>query len=401
MIYDFQTLVDRSTQGSSKLDYMRKAKKDVPEGIIPFSTADMEFKNAPEIVGGLKDYLDEAILGYATGTDVYYQSVVDWMRNNHGYTISKDWIVCTGGVVPAFIKLINAMTEPNDGVIIMSPVYFPFRMGLLANGRTPVENQLIEEGGKYRIDFADLEQKAKAPKNKILLLCSPHNPVGRVWTTAELKKIVQICLENDVFIISDEIHNDLIMPGYQHTVLATLSQEASMHSAVCTSPSKTFNLAGMQLSNIIIEDPCIRKKLQDALVAEGFMSCGILGYKACELAYTKGADWLTQARETIWGNYHYVKDFFKHHFPELTVSPLEGTYLMWIDFRPWGMTVEELSHFMIHDALLFMDEGYMFGTGGDGFERINIACPRKVLEDAMERLFRAREKALSNKKEGG
>ena len=387
MKHDFVTVVDRSFMGSSKWEGMKKKNPDVPAKIIPFSVADMELKNPPEIMEGLKEALDsDLILGYTTMTPAYLEAVRGFMKRRHGWEIRTDWIVPSPGVVPALSYAVSALTEPGDGVIIMPPVYYPFSMVTEMNGRTLVENPLIDNGGRYEIDFEDLEEKAKNPNNRLLIFCSPHNPVGRVWTREELERVAEICVRNHVFVVSDEIHFDLIMPGKKHTVFAELSKEAAENCIVCTAPSKTFNLAGMQTSNLMIPNPEIRERMEKELRRNAFVGLGILGQTACQLAYERCDDWLNELLIHLDGNRRYVEHFLEEQIPQIKAYPLEGTYLMWLDFRGLGLSCEELENCMVREAYLFFDEGYIFGTGGAGFERMNIACPRQALEGAMNRL---------------
>lgn len=386
MYYDFETLINRSELGSSKWLGMIQKKPNVSKEIVPFSVADMEFKNAPEIIEGLKEYLDETILGYTSPTENYLDSVVNFMNRHHNWEIDKSWIVTAPGVVPALAHVIRGFTNPGDGVIIMTPVYYPFFACVTMNNRVIVENPLVDNEGHYEINFEDLELKASNAKNKILLFCSPHNPIGRVWTKDELEKVAAICLKYDVLIISDEIHFDLIMPGYEHTVMATLSDEVADKCIVCTAPSKTFNLAGMQTSNLVIKNENLRERMKNAMLEVAFLSCGTLGYKACELAYTRCDLWLEELIMKINENKNIVEEFCKEHIPEIKVYPLEGTYLQWLDLRAFGLNNEELEKAMIEDCELFFDEGYIFGEAGTGFERINIACPTDVLLEGLRRL---------------
>ena len=362
---------------------------NVAKGIIPLSVADMELKNAPEIQEGLKRYIDNSVLGCSNPTDAYLDAVIDFMKRHHDWDVKKEWIYQTPGVVSALFFAVKAYTDPGDGVIIMTPVYYPFYGAVTANGRVVVENPLIEDGDSYRIDFEDLKRKAKDPKNKLILLCSPHNPVGRVWTREELERIGRICIDNDVLIVSDEIHFDLIMPGYHHTVFSTISEEFNQHCVVCTAPSKTFNLAGMQTSNIMIANEEIRKKFIDQVESCGMYIANILGYEACRIAYTDCDAWLKELLEVIVRNKEYIEQFVARHLPQVKVKRLEGTYLLWLDFRAYGLSAKELEHFMKMDAQLFFDDGYMFGQSSEGFERINMACPTWVIEQAMDRLLAA------------
>lgn len=382
-MYDFETLVPRNKMGSIKWEEMKRINPNVSQDIVPFSIADMEFKNPPEIMEGLKKYLDEVILGYTMPTEAYYDAVINWMKKKHNWSIDKESIVLTPGIVSALLTAVRAFLKPGDGVILLTPVYYPFFMAAKANQCSIVESQLKFNGTQYEIDFEDLEEKAKDPANKMLLLSNPHNPVGRVWTEEELKHIGRICIDNNVLIISDEIHFDLIMPGCRHTVFSNISKEFAGHSIICTSPSKTFNLAGMHTSNIIISNEEIRKKFTEANRNIGSGDLNTLGYKACELAYNKCEKWLEELIGVIEGNRKYFAGFMEENIPEIKPVRMEGTYLQWFDCRGLGMTYQELEHFMTQKAMLFLDEGYIFGHGGEGFERINLACPRHVLEKAL------------------
>ena len=389
MKYDFTTLVDRSNLGSFKWNGMKRLYPDVPSGIVPFSVADMELKNPPEVIEGLKKYLDEAILGYTGPTDAYYDAVISWMKRRHNWDIKKEWFVTTTGVVTGFQAAIKSVIEPGDGVIILSPVYYPFSSAIKRFDGEVVSVELINKNGEYFIDFDALKTACENPKNKMLLFCSPHNPIGRVWTKEELEQIGELCLKNDVIIVSDEIHHDLIMPGTTHTVFATLSKELEDHMIICTSPSKTFNLAGMQTSNILIPNETLREKYVAAINEISKTSLNALGYKACELAYNEAENWLDELLKLIQHNCEVVCQCMRTYFPEVVISPLQGTYLLWLDFRAFNLSKEALEEKMIKEALWFTDEGYLFGDGGIGFERINLACPTWVLEEALLRLRKA------------
>ncbi|MDA8424814.1 MAG: pyridoxal phosphate-dependent aminotransferase [Treponema sp.] len=386
MAYDFETLVNRSGMGSSKWEQMKAAKSDVSEGIVPFSVADMELRNPPEIIEGLKDYLDAAILGYTIPTPGYLDAVRLWMRRRHDWEIESEWILGAEGVVGAFFTAIRAFSAPGDGVILQTPAYYPFYRAIEKNGRRLVRNPLLDTGGGYRIDYEDLERKARDPRTTVLLFCSPHNPTGRVWTTEELRKVGEICLRNGVLIVSDEIHFDLVMPGHRHTVFATVSEELARSMIVCTAPSKTFNLAGMHASNIVIPDEGLRERYRREVEASGFFSLSILGYKACELAYTRCEAWLDELITHVHGNHLALKRFVEAEIPAIKVYDLEGTYLQWMDFRGLGLDKDSLERLLHEKAELFFDEGYVFGEEGAGFERMNLACPRSTLMAALGRL---------------
>lgn len=388
MGYDFTTIIDRSACGSSKWAGMRKIDPHTGPDVLPMSTADMEFLTAPEIREGLKTYIDTVIQGYTDPTQAYFDAVLDWQRRRHGYEGKQEWIVTTSGVVPAIFFLVNLLTEPGDGIIIQQPVYYPFSLAAKLTGRRLVNNALIRKEGTYEIDFDDLEAKVRDPRNKILIFCNPHNPVGKVWSREDLERLVEICAANHVFIIDDEIHNDLVMPGYRHTALPTVSAEASRICAYCTAPSKTFNLAGMQLSNIFIEDPEVRGRLSLSKLMGMSLSQVAISYEACRLAYEKGEPWLEELLQVVDGNAKYVASFLAEHIPQARCYPLEGTYLLWVDFGGLGLHHKELERLML-SAKLFLDEGAMFGKEGRGFERFNLALPRSAVESAMARLLKA------------
>jgi putative C-S lyase len=390
MKYDFETLVSRKNMGSSKWNLMSKTNEKVTDDIVPFSVADMEFKNPPEIIDGLKKYLDLSILGYTQATDEYYKAVCNWMEKRHEWKIKKEWIVEFSGVVPALYTIVRALTKEEDGVLIMTPVYYPFYKAIEDNKRKVVKSQLMLCEDHYEIDFEDLEEKAKLESTKLMILCNPHNPVGRVWSEEELIKIGKICIDNNVIIISDEIHFDLIMPGFKHTVFASISEEFANNSVICTAPSKTFNLAGLQTSNIIVPNKIIKDKIaSERRIASGNSGLNIFGYKACEIAYNECEEWLDELIRVLDRNKSIVENFMKTHLPEIKVVNLEGTYLQWLDFRNLEKDHRSLEKFMTTEAMLFLDEGYVFGDEGRGFERINLACPSNVLEAALERLLKA------------
>ncbi len=386
MKYDFETLVSRKNTGSSKWDGMYAANPNVPDGIVPFSVADMEFKNAPEIAEKVSEYLKNTIMGYTFATDAYYDAVIGWMKRRHQWDIKKEWIVEYPGVVPALFHMVKLFSEPGDGVILFTPVYYPFYNAVKMGGRTLNESRLILHDGHYEIDFDDFEKKAKDEKNKLCLLCNPHNPVGRVWSKQELKRIGEICLKHHVLVVSDEIHNDLIMPGYEHTVYATVSEEMAQNSIICTAPSKTFNMAGMMTSNIIVPNPELKKKVYDYRESQAVYFCNMAGYKACEVAYNECEEWLDELLIVLEDNRRLLENFMKEHFPQINVFRLEGTYLQWLDCRGLGLSYRELGKFMTEEAYIFTDEGYVFGEPGEGFERINLACPTRVLKEALERM---------------
>lgn len=379
MKYDFITLVPRKNVGAIKWDIMYSAKPDAGENAVPLSVADMEFKNAPEIIEGLKAYLDRTVLGYTQGTDEYYAAVIDWCRRHHGYEPKKEHILTSPGVVPAFIKAAGCLSD-GAAVTFMTPAYPPFWSAGRDNGIPVVECPLIDRGDTYDIDFDRFEAVVSRDDVGVFILCNPHNPVGRVWTRDELIRMLELCLQHNVYVIADEIHSDLIMPWAEHVSVGTLDERYLKNTVICTAPSKTFNLAGMQTSNIIVPDDELRSRLSP--VGANLNS---LGYEACRLAYTYGEEWLCELITVLADNYRFVCDYLAEHIPKIKPYRTEGTYLMWLDCRELGLTAEELERINIeHD--LFLDEGYIFGNEGKGFERVNIACPRHVLKHALERL---------------
>ncbi len=391
-MYDFVTRVDRKGTGSSKWEAMYRANPDVPQGIVPFSVADMEFVQAPQVKDALVSFAETAVLGYTTATDSYFDSVLDWQRAQHDWNPKREWVSLSPGVVPAIRAAIRAFSEPGDGVIVMPPVYYPFRSSIEESGRVVVENPLLLlDGSRYEIDFDGLEALCSNPRTTMLILCNPHNPVGRVWSVEELTRVASICCEHNVFICSDEIHGDLIMPGFKHTVIASVLPEGCLDNCmVCTAPSKTFNLAGLQCSNIFIPDSQRKMVFDRVSKADmGFFTLNAFAYPVCEAVYRTAEPWLREAIQVIADNHRIMKEYCARYLPMLRVFPLEGTYLQWVDCRALGLSAEDLERFMQREALLFLDEGAIFGTGGAGFERFNIACPRSVLLEALERLKRA------------
>lgn len=384
MKYDFATLIDRSTHGSGKWDGMREKKPELKYSPVPLSVADMEFKNPPEIAEGLKEYMDTHILGYTGPTKEYYDAVCGWMERRHNWHIEPEWIVGTHGVVEALKVSVEAYCKPGEGVITFTPVYYPFYMAIEGHGCKVARCPLIYKDNTYIIDFDLFEKLCAEENNKMLLLCSPHNPVGRVWSAAELTRICDICRKHKVRIISDEIHFDIIMPGFKHTTIHNVAKPSD-NIIVCTAPSKTFNLATMQTSNIIIPDEEDRKRFKEII---GFGGPSALGLEACRIAYTRCEEWAKEMVQVIDGNRQAAVDFIAERLPEIKAIELQGTYLLWLDCTALGKNKEELENMMV-EAELFLDEGYMFGDEGIGFERVNLAVPRDELMKALERLEKA------------
>lgn len=388
MSYDFQSLHTRFNKGSFKWNELAEYGIKPEENIIPFSVADMEFVTAPEIIQAIKHELDSSIMGYANATQEYYQSVCNWIKTRHGWEAKPEWILPSHGIVDAFFAAVRAYSKPGDGVILNTPVYYPMYSAINLQGRRLVENPLINKGNRYEIDFEDLEQKAKDPGTTLLILCSPHNPCGRVWTREELTRVGEICLKNNVLVISDEIHFDLLMPGHKHTIFASISDEFADNSIVCTAPSKTFNIAGLQTSNIFIPNENLREKfLRELQLSNPNPKCNVLGYVAGQAAYENCSGWLDEALKIIDTNRKIISDFIAREFDKkIKVYDLEGTYLLWMDFNGLGLGFKELERKNRREAKLFFDEGYLFGKAGEGYERWNIACPTKYIQAALERL---------------
>ncbi len=382
--YDFTTLVDRRKTGASKWVQMLKESGEIPEGLAPLSVADMEFVTAPEIREFLKEVLDTDIMGYTGPNEAYTQAVTSWMRRRHNWEIRPEWICPSSGVVPALNAAVEALCKPGEGVILMPPIYPPFYEAAKRNGCHSAPCPLIREGEHYRIDFQLLEQVAADPANTLLLFCSPHNPIGRVWSLEELKQVAEICRKNGVFVVADEIHFDLIQPEYTHTVFLNAAPEMEQTCMVCTAPSKSFNLAGLATSNLVIPNPQVREAIRSHLPAQP----NFMGYRACQGAYERAEGWLDACIRQIGENAAYVTDYLREKLPWVRVFPLQGTYLLWADFNASGLSGEELERRM-KKQYLYLDEGYIFGKEGEGFERINLACPRSVLENAMERMVQA------------
>lgn len=387
MKYNFETVGKRYRTGSKKWDELLNGGIREEEDIIPFSVADMEFKTAPEIIQALKEELDRFVLGYANPTQDYLETVCRWMRERHGWEAKPEWILPEHGIVEAFFNTVKIFTGPGEGVMLMTPVYYPMYHAVRDNGRVLVECPLVRRDGRYEIDFDDFERKAADSNTRLLILCSPHNPVGRVWSREELERVGEICLRHQVLVVSDEIHFDLIMPGHKHTVFASLSPEIASNCIVCTAPSKTFNLAGLQTSNILVPNPALRERYLAALKRSSINpKCNILGYRACQAAYQYCAPWLDQAVQVINANRRLVVDFIARELPQIKTTPLEGTYLLWLDCRGLGLESRELERVNRQEAKLFFDEGRIFGPQGEGFERWNLACPTRYIQEGLERM---------------
>lgn len=387
MSYDFDKIIDRTNTHSIKYDFKKFFGKD--EDILPLWVADMDFKTAPEILTALEESVHHGIFGYSDVTEDYFQALKTWLLNHHNWEVKHEWLVKVPGVVFALTTAIEAYSEKGDSILVQQPVYYPFFQTILKKERNLVVNSLVLKDGKYSIDFEQFEQDIVTNQVKVFLLCNPHNPVGRVWTYEELVKLGTICLKHNVFVVSDEIHADFVYTGHKHTVFASISPEFAQNSIICTAPSKTFNLAGLQVSNIFIPDRARKKAMKEAMGQTGYHSLNGLGIVACQAAYEHGEAWYQELMKYLYGNLSYVREFIKTQLPKLTLIEPEGTYLIWIDFREYGLPDKELDQFLEKNAKLWLDAGTMFGKEGSGFQRMNIACPRKILEKAMEQLKEA------------
>jgi len=380
MSYDFDTVIPRRETNSYKWD------SSPDPDVIPLWVADMDFRTAQPILDALERRVRHGIFGYAKVPDYYFRAVTGWFGRRHGWAIEPEWILPTTGVVPALSAVIKALTDPGDRVIVQTPAYNIFFSSIRNNGCELSANPLIEREGRYTIDFDGLETKAADPKAKVLLLCSPHNPVGRLWTREELLRIGEICLRNGVTVLSDEIHCDLVYPGHKHIPFASLGEDFRPHSVTCTAPSKTFNLAGVQVANIIVPDPDIRQRIDRAMNINEVMEINCFAIEALTAAYNDGEEWLEQLKVYLWDNYMYLKGFFDTHLPQLKVAPLEATYLVWVDCSALDMPSTKLVSMLLEQQKVWVNEGVMYHAPAEGYLRINIACPRTLLAEGLERI---------------
>ncbi len=383
--YNFDEVIDRSHTHSVKWDIVPpNAAKDT----LPMWIADMDFPCAQPILDALHRRVDGRIFGYSNyHSDEVKQTVVDWFQRRFDWTIHKEEMVFSPGVVPAIAFLLHILTEPGDGVVIQQPVYYPFANKIESSGRRVVNNPLCYQDGTYTMDYDDLDKKLADPSVKGMILCSPHNPVGRVWTADELKQVVAIAQKYDKWIISDEIHCDLIRAGFTHQPLLKLSPEYRDRIIVCTAPSKTFNLAGLQMSNIIIPNETYRAKWWDITMNEfSIASANPFGITAMMAAYTQGEDWLNQVNAYLDENVAFMRQYLQQHLPKAHMVEPQGTYLVWVDLRAYCSDAKELERLMLEEAGVYFDEGYIFGQAGAGFERFNIACPCSILQQCLERM---------------
>lgn len=374
--FDFDKTVERRGTASVKWDLR-------DDDVIPMWVADMDFESPQEVRDAIVRRARHCVYGYTIESDSLYKALTDWVSRRHDWTMEQEWIVFSPGVMPGIRGILQALTRPGDKVILQSPVYPPFSLAIADSGCHVLNNQLKYESNRYTMDFVDLEEKAKDPRTRVLILCSPHNPVGRVWTRDELTRLGNICLENEVVVISDEIHCDLIYKEYKHIPLASLCDEFAENTITCIAPSKTFNLAGLNTACLIIPNRRIRRQFTDTILPK---QATIFGGIAAEAAYTYGDKWLDALLDYLRGNREFLTGYMKARIPGIKALELEGTYLAWLDCRELGMDNEALEKFMLDKAGLWVNQGYSFGNGGDGFVRMNIGCPRSILEKALRRL---------------
>ena len=386
MTYDFDARIER--KGSGCIKYDSAAAHGVSEDCIPLWVADMDFQAAPAISEAVRQVAEHGVYGYTDATPAYFEAVAGWYQRNFSWTVEKDWLVKTPGVVFALAMGVRAFTKPGEAVMITTPVYYPFHSVVVKNHRRLVDSPLTLKDGHYEMDFADIEDKIVKEQVKLFILCSPHNPVGRVWKKEELFKLEEICLCHGVLLISDEIHSDFVWEGV-HTPMLLAHERARENVVVCTAPRKSFNLAGLCCSNIFLPNPELRSAFQQEIAAAGAGMINQAGLAATRAAYEQGQEWLDQVRSYIRSNYAYMSAYIQENIPSLKVMECEGTYLAWVDFRRLGLTEEERQDLLLNKAKLWLDSGIMFGKVGEGFERINLATRREVICQAMKQLKEA------------
>lgn len=390
MQYDFDTPIDRTHTWSIKHDFKKENGK--ADDILPLWVADMDFRSPDSVVEALKKAVDHGIFGYSRADESYFDAVAAWYQKRHHLTLQPEWMTCTPGIVFALSIAVRAFTQEGDAVLIQPPVYHPFSRAILRNKRTLVENPLVLKDGHYEMDLEELEQKVLDEHVKLMILCNPHNPVGRVWTREELTALADICLRHHVYVISDEIHGDFVWQGHEQTPYASISEEACLHSMMCTAPSKTFNLAGIATSNLFIPDPEMRRKFRSELLDVGQENMNRLGLFACRAAYEGGGEWLDQLIGYLAGNLALVRDFCKNRVPQIQLVEPEGTYLAWLDCRELGMTDDELMAFFSDEAKVWLDPGTHSGEQGSGFMRFNLGSSRSVIAQALDQIEAAWKK---------
>ena len=387
MPINFDEIIDRKNTSCLKYDFA--AERGYPADILPFWVADMDFRTPAPVIDALNARAAHGIFGYTQVKDDYFSVLQNWFRTRHDWNVERSDLIITPGVVFAIANAIRAFTKNGESILIQQPVYYPFANMIRQNERVLIDSPLRLIEGHYEIDFEDFEQKLIEHSVKLFILCSPHNPVGRVWTRAELEQIAAICLRHNVIVVADEIHEEFVRPGFRHIPFASLSDEAAAITVTCTSPSKTFNLAGLQISNIFIRNEELRRCFKEELSRTGYDEPNTLGLTGAKSAYEHGAAWLTELLAYLEENNTRTRTFLAQHLPKVTLIEPEGTYLLWLDFSAYGLSDEELNAKIIRDAHLWLDDGPIFGAGGSGFQRINTACPWATLETGLKNLAAA------------
>lgn len=388
--YNFDQVVNRKGTHALKVDVLKE--RFGSEDLIPLWVADMDFLSPPEITEAIIERAKHGIFGYTCPCEQYYNSIINWLEKYHGWKVEKDWLSFIPGIVKGIAFVVDCFTERNASVIIQPPVYHPFNIVPTLNHRRVVDNPLILEAGKYKMDFEDLKKNID-PECKIMILCNPHNPGGRVWTKDELIELAEICYDNNILVISDEIHSDLAYDGHKHVPFASVSEKAAQNSITFMAPSKTFNIAGIVSSFSVIPNEKLRNKFHAYLKKSELEEGHIFAYIAATAAYTKGGEWLKEAKEYLWGNIRLVDNYLKENIPQIKAMIPEASFLVWLDCRELGLSQKELVSLFVDDAKLALNDGSMFGQGGEGFMRMNIGSPRSVIEQALFNL----KKAIDNK----
>lgn len=386
-MYDFDKIIDRHGTNCLKFDFAKERGKNGDE--LSLWVADMDFEVAKPITDALQAQVNHGIYGYSEVKSDYFEIVKNWFKDNFDWEIKKGSLVKTPGVVYAIAMAVKAFTKEGEAVIIQQPVYYPFSEMIIANNRKLVNSPLVLKDGRYEIDFEDFEKKIVENNVKLFILCSPHNPVGRVWSVEELKRIGDICIKHDVVIFSDEIHADFVYEPNKHHVFASLGESYAANSVIATAPSKSFNIAGLQVSNIFIGNKKLRDAFRNEIVKSGYSQLNTMGLAAARAAYESGKEWLDEVRAYIKDNLIFFRDYLKENIGELSLIEPEGTYLVWVDFRKLGLSEKQREDLIVNKAKLWIDSGAMFGVDGEGFERFNIACPREYLKMALDSLAKA------------
>jgi len=389
MKYNFDEIIDRRNTDSVKWGYNFIENEYGDKDLLPLWIADMDFVCAKPILEALEKRVMHGIFGYSQAGEAFYKAVIDWNKKRHGLEVDRDWIVFVPGIVPAIKYAIETFTEAGDKIVVQNPVFEPFSRAIKNGGCEVVHNRLKCDDGFYTMDYDDLREKTRDPKVKLMILCSPHNPVGRVWNKEELEKAGAICLENGVIMLVDEIHSDIIMKGYRHVPFVGVAEEIAQNAIVCVSPSKTFNLAGMQAGNLIIKNETLRVAYQEMLDKNSVGWTNPFAITSLIAAYSEGEEWFSQVMDYLEGNVDFMESFINERMPEVGFRRPQGTYLAWLDFARFVKTNGELEDLMRKGAGVALDEGHLFGPGGEGFVRVNFACPRLVLEECLVRMERA------------